>query len=146
MCREEKERQLLNNMKACHTELAKLLDEVNDNQYEDSVYRYYHRSFKVYGLQNVTRRIVEALRRIAPEKTDLAPYFEEIYQAGASGKRFEKEHNKAWTSHTRPFVEVFFHARYFLEMAVKYGRELDTPPTLLPSGWAAFLELYKIRC
>jgi hypothetical protein len=42
-------------------------------------------------------------------------------------------------------LEAFFHARYFLEMAVKYGRELELPPTLLPSGWAALLYLYNLR-
>jgi hypothetical protein len=28
---------------------------------------------------------------------------------------------------TRPIIEAFTHARYFLEMAVKYGAELDAP-------------------
>jgi hypothetical protein len=32
-----------------------------------------------------------------------------------------------------------------LEMAVKYGRELDEPTDSLPSGWAAFLYLYNLR-
>jgi hypothetical protein len=46
---------------------------------------------------------------------------------------------------TRPFVEAFFHARYFLAMAVKYGRELEFPPALMPSGWAAVLYLFDLR-
>ena len=46
---------------------------------------------------------------------------------------------------TRVFLEAFFHARFFLEMAVKYGKELPASPTLLPSGWAALLCLYNIR-
>ena len=29
----------------------------------------------------------------------------------------------------------------FLEMAVKYGRELEHPPHVMPSGWAMFLYL-----
>ena len=45
----------------------------------------------------------------------------------------------------RPILEAFFHARYMLEMAVKYGKELDRPPNCLPSGWAAFLYLYDLR-
>ena len=36
-------------------------------------------------------------------------------------------------------------ARYMLEMAVKYGRDLESPPTTLPSGWAAVLYLYELR-
>ena len=45
---------------------------------------------------------------------------------------------------TRPIVEAFFHARYFVEMAVRYAR-LDEPPSLLPSGYAALLCLYGLR-
>lgn len=71
--------------------------------------------------------------------------FEEIYQAGASGKQFEIEHNKHWTGNTRVFLEAFFHAKFFLEMAVKYGKELRAAPTTLPSGWAALLCLYNLR-
>ena len=29
-------------------------------------------------------------------------------------------------------IEAFFHARFFLEMAVKYGKELEFPPQMLP--------------
>jgi len=50
-----------------------------------------------------------------------------------------------WDASTRPLLEAFFHARYFLEMAVKYGAELDEPPTTLPSGWAGLLYLYNLR-
>jgi hypothetical protein len=46
---------------------------------------------------------------------------------------------------TRPILEAFFHARYFLEMVCRYGRELAEPPSPLPSGWAAVLYLYGLR-
>jgi hypothetical protein len=36
-------------------------------------------------------------------------------------------------------------ARYFLEMVVRYGRELSQPPLSLPSGWASVLYLYNRR-
>jgi hypothetical protein len=42
-------------------------------------------------------------------------------------------------------LEAFFHARYVLEMAVKYGDDLDEPTNLLPSGWAGLLYLYNLR-
>jgi hypothetical protein len=42
-------------------------------------------------------------------------------------------------------VEAFFHARSFLEMAVKYGRDLEYPPKLMPSGGVALLHLYNLR-
>jgi len=43
-----------------------------------------------------------------------------------------------------PIVEAFFHARFMLEMAVRYS-DLDTPPQTLRSGWAALLYLFKLR-
>ncbi len=142
----KKQDDLLLNLKAHLPELQALLRIVNaDAYYEDFVYRFYHQSFKVYQLQDLTRNIADALRRIAPEDTSFCAYFEEILQAGAGEKSFEFEHNAEWTRHTRPFVEAFFHAKYFLEMAVKYGQALDKAPDILPSGWAALLSLYGIR-
>jgi hypothetical protein len=41
--------------------------------------------------------------------------------------------------------EPFFHARYMLEMAVGYGKDLERPPAVLPSGWAALLYLFNLR-
>ena len=42
-------------------------------------------------------------------------------------------------------LEAFWHAEYMLRMAIRYGKELDEAPSLLPSGWAALLYLYGIR-
>jgi hypothetical protein len=136
----------LANIKARLPELEQLLAEMSSHWlYEDPVYRFYYGSFKVYDLQEQTRRIAEALESLAPEGAVLSSIFREIVDAGTGGKRFEMEHNRDWTRHTRPFVEAFFHARFFLEMSVKYGRELEAAPTTLPSGWAALLCLYGIR-
>jgi hypothetical protein len=142
----DKDNQLLANIKSQLPELVTLLNEMNSHWcYEDPIYRFYHQSFKVYSLQSETKKIVEALKSVAPEGTTFCKEFEEIIQLGASGKKFETEHNQNWTAHTRVFVEAFFHARFFLEMAVKYGKELEKAPTLLPSGWAALLCLYNLR-
>jgi hypothetical protein len=53
--------------------------------------------------------------------------------------------NERWLEITRPILEAYFHAHYFLSMAVRYGTELDAPPMMLPSGWAAILYLYGLR-
>ncbi len=111
--------------------------------YEDPVYRFYHQSLKVYALQDTTERIVEALRQLAPER-QLNRWFLEIVEEG-TGKEFAMEANQRWTAETRPILEAFFHARYFLEMACKYGRELESAPTMLPSGWAGLLYLFNMR-
>ena len=136
--------QLWASLRAAVPELEALLDKCTDHWgYEDLVYRFYHQSFKVYGLQQETQSIVSALRALSPSG-ELNSWFEEIVAQG-TGKRFEMEHNQRWLEVTRPIVEAFFHARYFLEMAVKYARELEAPPQRLPSGWAAVLYLYRLR-
>lgn len=142
----EKDAELLANVRAKLPELTKLMNEVSSHWvYEDGVYRFYHQSFKVYDLQGYTKRIVDTLWNLAPVGATRNPFLEEILQVGANGKRFEYSHNQQWTEHTRPFVEAFLHAKFFLEMAVKYGRELQTVPEFLPSGWAALLYFYNIR-
>jgi hypothetical protein len=136
--------ELFANLKASLPALRKLLKEHSDHWgYEDPVYRFYHQSFKVYWLQQATTKIVAALEALAPGRK-LNDWFTQIVKEG-TGKTFEMEHNRRWLEVARPIVEAFFHARYFLEMAVRYGKELDAPPQLLPSGWAAFLYLYDLR-
>jgi hypothetical protein len=125
-------------------ELEKLFEQATNHwDYEDPIYRFYHQSFKVYRLQETTERIVAALQALAPE-APLNDWFMAIIRDG-TGKTFVNEHNRNWTAVTRPILEAFFHARFFLEMATRYGRKLEQPPVSLPSGWAAFLYLYNLR-
>lgn len=112
-------------------------------EYEDPIYRFYHGSFKVYGIQSLTLQIVSALRALLPDRP-LNERFLQILSDG-TGREFTPEANTNWDATTRPLLEAFFHARYFLEMVVKYGEELDEPPSPLPSGWAAVLTLYNMR-
>jgi hypothetical protein len=114
--------------------------------YQDGIYRFYHQSFKVYQLQDLTLRAVELFRCIgvSPDRQFCA-WFEEIIAAG-TGFEFQPEDNQNWTLRARPIVEAFLHAKYFVEMMTRYGRELNSAPkNFLPSGWAAILELYNQR-
>lgn len=117
--------------------------------YEDLMYRFYHFSFKVYRLQENTTTVIKLLAELDPkEDKSFCSFFEEIMLSSISVGSWKHEHNKQWTKHTRPIVEAFFHAKYFLAMAVKYGtmfRNRKKAPHLLPSGWAALLTLYKLR-
>jgi len=136
--------QLFANLRASLPELEKLLRDCESHGgYDDGIYRFYHHSFKVYSLQEMTSATVAALQSLAPERT-LNESFMAIVRDG-TGKTFEREHNRRWLEVTRPIVEAFFHARYFLEMAARYGKQLKHPPRQLPSGWAAFLYLYNLR-
>jgi len=138
--------ELLANLKRDHDALVRLLESVSGHNYEDVVYRFWHQSFKVYFMaQADTLQMVEALRRLSPGGgSSLHPWFEGIVAAG-TGRTFEMADNRRWLEVTRPMLEAFWHARFFVEMAVRYGRELDVPPGRLPSGWAALLYLYQMR-
>lgn len=140
----EEVKRLLENIRAHRSSLEKLLEACSDHWgYEDPIYRFYHQSWKVYGLQEQTAKIVEQLQGLRPT-APLNEWFLQIVKEG-TGKKFTLEDNRKWLVVTRPILEAFFHARYFLEMAVRYGKELKFAPRLLPSGWAALLYLYDLR-
>jgi hypothetical protein len=133
------ELELLKNLRIYKTDVEELLAKASDHWgYEDPIYRFYHQSFNVYRLQEQTKRIVDLLRKLSPER-ELNPWFLEIVAAG-TGREFRLKDNKDWTPVTRPILEAFFHARFFLEMASRY-RSLEKPPQVLPSGYAALLYL-----
>jgi hypothetical protein len=138
-------KELMANIKASLPELETLLTEVCGAwTYEDLIYRFYHGSFKVYWVQNVTKAIVEKLQGLAPD-LPLNERFMKIVSEGTN-RVFTVEDNARWDEVTRPMLEAFFHAKYFLEMVVKYGKTLDAPPgSMLSSGWAAVLYLYDRR-
>ena len=144
---------LLDNIKENMPELEKMLGKVSGLSYEDRMYRFYHYSLKVYWFQELTNDMLKILKKISPytEEKDgmtwLEPFcnfFNEIINEG-TGWEHKLSHNQKWGMVTRPIVEAFLHSKYFIEMAVKYGNKLDEAPKMLPSGWAALLELYKIR-
>lgn len=140
----QNDQMLLHTIKARLPELEHLLVPFQA-LYEDGPYRFYHHSFKVYQLQDYTLQAVEIFKSIA-KATDnqLCEWFDQIVAAG-TGLVWEPNHNLNWTLHTRPIVEAFLHSKYFLEMMIKYGREMDAAATMLPTGWAAILELYNQR-
>jgi hypothetical protein len=141
--RDALEATLLARMQAQHEALKALLDASTDHWgFEDPVYRFYHQSFKVFWLQQQTGTIVRRLGDLLPDRP-LHPWFLEIVRQG-TGKEFATSDNDRWTFVTRPIVEAFFHARFFLEMAVRYAK-LENPPRPLPSGYAALLYLFQLR-
>lgn len=119
---------------------------VFESDYEDRLYRFYYQSFKVYQLRYSTLKAAELFKTIGGGvNQNLCAWFEEIVETG-TGFEFETDHNADWLRHTRPIVEAFLHAKYFLEMMIKYARELDhVPEQFLPTGWAAILLLYNQR-
>ena len=135
------ETRLLQNIKSDLHALEEILERTA--RAEDLVYRFYHQSFKVYRIQSLTELMVAKFQALAPH-LPLNKTFMEIVREG-TGRQFTMSDNENWNSITRPMLEAFFHARYFLEMACKYGKELESAPEILPSGWAAVLYLYNLR-
>lgn len=135
---------LLHNLKERLPELERLLAGVSDHWgYEDRVYRFYHQSFKVYEVQHATIAVTRMLKSLLPG-VPLNRKYNAILRQG-TGKAFRPEHNENFFEVTRPMIEAFMHARFFLEMAVRYGKELEQEPSPLPSGWAALLYLWNFR-
>lgn len=136
--------QLFLSIKQQLPKLEELLAQVESHWgIEDSFYRFYHQSFKVYGVQTATQEICDALQKLLPGRP-MNKWFREIIAEG-TGNEFDLSHNQAWLDHTRPMLEAFFHAHFLLKMVVKYGRELQTTPDVLPNGWAAILHLFDLR-
>ena len=133
---------LLKNIKTNLQKLEELLEKISKYD-DDCIYRFYHYSFKVYSLQETTIEIV-TLKSLAPQDITFNEFFETIFKEGTD-KYWTQEHNKEWMKHTRPILEAFFHAKFFLTMAIKYGKELESAPMPLPSGWAALLYFYNLR-
>jgi hypothetical protein len=138
------ERVLLRRIKLRLQELENLLTEVEGpDGIEYGFYRFYHESSKIDRMMGFTYLIVQELRALLPER-ELNLWFTTIV---AEGTRCEKTSTvgDAWAAETRPVLEAFFHAHMFLKLACLCGRNLRTPPKVMPCGWAALLYLYDMR-
>jgi len=118
---------------------------------EDAVYRYYHHSLKTYWIQQHTNAIVSFFEELARElgkelgrDSDLNEKFISIIRNG-TGHEFEFSHNSTWNAHTLPQLQAFWHAKYMLQMMIRYGKTLERAPQMLPFGWGSVLYLYNLR-
>lgn len=137
--------QLLQNIKAKLPELEKLLEDVTGHWSEiDCIYRFYHHSFKVYWIQDLTVKITKALKALAPEDITFNEDYERIYKEGTK-KSFNQEHNYDWHKFTKPLLEAYFHAKYFLTCCIKCGKEMEHDEHCMPSHWASTLYFYNLR-
>lgn len=132
-----------------HLEEAKALKVEFENDWETSnhFYRFYHQSYKAYRAQGVTKKCVKFFEKIAGEEFKLDKWFLQIVDEG-TGQIFELSHNQNWLKHVRPQIEAMLHAKFFLDLIVKYGEELkdeEEPPLILNNGWAAILYLFNER-
>lgn len=138
---------LLDNIKNNLPSLKKLHEHISSEWCaEDYFYRFYHHSYKIYNIQELTKDIINALDKLHPANIELSlnKMFLDICFEGTN-KEFTREVNKEWAENTKPLIDAFLHAKYFLELIIKYGEDLEQAPESLPSGWAAILHLYNMR-
>ena len=121
-----------------------LVEIADDWGEEDGVYRFYHQSFKVFGLQQITKKAFKLIEEIGGETDPLDGWYCQIVKEGTEGE-FRDDTNEHWPEQTRPILEAFWHTKYFLAMMAKYGKELRSAPRALPSGWASVLCLFSLR-
>jgi len=142
--RREEANLLLASIQTKQAELRALLDEMSGEwTYCDRIYRFYHQSFKVYWLQSHTLQIRDALQDLMPGRP-MNGLLVRIIEAG-TGHEFQMEHNRDWIVHTLPITTAFFHARFFLEMAVRCLRFEQMENNGLDSDLAALLYLFNLR-
>jgi hypothetical protein len=114
---------------------------------ENAVYRFYHQSFKVFHLQDATLAGLRLIEEIGGETDPPYYWYTDIVKAGTQGK-FTESTNANWMAETRPILEAFWHTKYFIQMLIKYGKELEQNPEILQGmdfGWAAVLYLFELR-
>jgi hypothetical protein len=134
---------LLNRIKAKLPELEKLSEQLEAWE-ENGVYRFYHQSFKVIYCQDYVKDGLKLIMEIGGATDPPHDWFCQIVKEGTEHE-FNDRTNHQWLNQTRPILEAFWHTKYFLQMMIKYGRELESAPSELPTGWAAVLWLFELR-
>lgn len=140
---EQWERDLLRTIRERMHELESFMPDRGRFCHEDPMYRFYQQSPKLYEIQERTREIASKLQSLAPH-LPLHPQFLDIVSHG-TGREINSEETDGWSESTKPILDGFLHAHFFLEMVCKYGKELRAPPKTIPSGWAAVLCLFGLR-
>ncbi|MBW5448628.1 hypothetical protein GE107_21510 [Cohnella sp. CFH 77786] len=140
--RDELEEQLIKNINTNSLKIEEMYEKVSGHWvYEDLIYRFYHHSFKAFRSQEYTEEMVSLFSSLL--NVELNERFMRIVRQG-TGKVFDNKVNDYWSEETRPIVDAFLHAKYFLDMLYRY-REKEVRSSSLPSGWASILYLYNIR-
>ncbi len=132
---------IMNNLRTLK-ELQTLIDD--EDVYETKLYKFYNYSYKVYHLQEYTLSIVETLKKLLDEPLHKKNFMRQI-ELG-TGKEFVPGHKVEWFKETVHITNAFLHAKYMLDMILKYGATGDDgrAPNFA-YGWAAVLCLYNIR-
>jgi len=140
----QKNQMLLDRIKAAKPKMLELCAHA-DREFgaPDLFYRFYHQSFKVYRIQNLTVEMRALFEQLAAGEK-LNPWYLQIVEEGTS-KDFDLSHNSEWLKHTRPMLEAYFHSMMFVEQMLWCAENMEKAESLLPSPWAAVLTLFEMR-
>jgi hypothetical protein len=122
-------------------ELSRTLEKAE----EDGVYRFYHGSYKVFYLQRPVKKAFALIKEIGGEADPPHFGYARIVEAGTAHDFQEERTNANWDMETKPILEAFWHTKYFINMMVKYAKELETVEMPLDYGMAAVLYLFELR-
>lgn len=136
----KKDKVILNRIQQNINEFKKLLKEQEEKSLSQ-LYRYYHISFKVYGLQKQTLKIYEKIRYLMPEEK-VNPMFQQIIDEG-TGKKWELKHNKEWEKNTRPIIEAHHHMLSLLKAIV--SSENYEVSSSITEEWGLILYFFNLR-
>ena len=134
---------LLLRIKARLPELEELARALNEAE-EDGVYRFYHGSYKVFNLQDPVKEAFTLIKAIGGEADPPHYEYTRTVEAGTAHD-FGESTNANWDAETKPILEAFWHTKYFINMMVKYAKELETIVMPLDYGMAAVLYLFELR-
>jgi hypothetical protein len=141
----EKQNKLLHLIKINKKELRRIIKEISKNDlFENHMYRFYSESYKVIHIRDQVIRMIELLKKLAPEGYKLNEKFNEIIAGIEYDKNLDEEDFQNEISKSRQYTEALFHCKFLLENSIKYGRSLRKAPEILPYGWACLISLYNI--
>lgn len=146
---QDMEQQLFDAVKSRYEKFEELLEKMDDDWMgPESVYRFYHHSYKVCYAVSHVKTMVALLKSLLPEDALMNPMFTQIVEDGNKG--FNHEMSVDWLGNTRPIVEAYFHARHMVQVVASSGRrfaeeEYEKPPQMLDYDWATVLYLFNLR-
>jgi hypothetical protein len=121
-------------------ELARDLEEAE----EDGVYRFYHGSNKVFFLQDPVMEAFTLIKEDGRGRRSAKLWVCANVEAGTA-HQFSETTNENWEAETKPILDAFWHTKYFINMMVKYAKELEKVESPLEPGMAAVLYLFELR-
>jgi hypothetical protein len=124
-------------------ELEELARDLKESE-EDGVFRFYHGSNKVFFLQDPVKEAFTLIKEIGGESHPPNFAYALIVEAGTA-HQFSETTNGNWEAETTPILEAFWRTKYFINMMVKYAKELEAVESPLQPGVAVVLYLFKLR-